>query len=578
MSTRRFAGRLLLTLSSLTIASASPVVAQSAGSLGAAGRPGFRFPVRVSGQASAFGEFYARSNGQARRPSGVWRVALTPRMTIAGEVTVGLDILLSTNGSDLRQNINQLGVSPSWRWGTVYAGDFNLDYSKYTVQGTRIRGGGFDIRPGFFRISFQGGRAQRTVLPGSEVKAFPRNLFAGTIGVGSRSGSQLNVTISKTKDGLSGIESDLLFFDTTFVDTIPEGLRPQVDTRAQENSVVGVGGQLVFLDRRLRIRGEMAASLTNYDLLSQEVDLESEGITVPPVIGTLLTTMQPVRLSSSSDVAYNVDAQYRTSAVQLGAGYERIGAGYSSLGLPYLINDRQAYQGDASFRLFKNKVGIQAKFRHLDNNLVDQKRARIARNTATAVVSWQPSNAVTTTLSALVNTIADDAPAESRTLDSRSVALIATTAFQVRLVTPALLSLSYNFQQTTNETGATFVPDVVVHNWSTTVQFSVSPALRLGPSVSGAFTKVETRSLEQNVFLGFRASARFLDGRMRTNATLSRTFSSGREISGLRANMSYPLTWGTTASLRARVMRYSALADRSAFAETFLTLSLARSF
>ena len=577
MSARLYAGRLLLLLGALMTVAADPIVAQGAGRP-VTSQPGFRFPFRVSGQASGFGEFYTRSNGRARRPSSVWHTALTPRVTLPGEIKVGLDILLSTDGSDVRQNINQFGVSPSWRWGTIYGGDFNLDYSKYTVQGTRLRGGGFDIRPGPFRIAFQGGRAQRTVLPGTQVAAFPRNLFAAMIGVGSASGSQLNVTVLKTKDLVSGIDSSLLFFDTTFVDTIPEALRPRVETRAQENAVIGLGGQLALFGRRFRIRGEMAASLTNFDLLSQEVDLESQELTVPPVIGPLLTALLPVRLSSSSDIAYNIDTRYRTKAVQVGGGYERIGAGYTSLGLPYLINDRRAYRADAAFRLFHNRFGIQGKFRRLDNNLANQKRAAITRNTATAVLSWQPSNAVTTTLSALVNTIVNDAATDSGALDNRSVALIATTAFQIRLVTPALLSLNYNYQRTTNAMGATFVPDVTVHNWSTAVQFSLSRAVRLGPSISGAFTNVENRSLERNVFLGFRVSGRFLDGKLRTNATLSRTFSSGREISGVRAQVSYPLTWSTTAALRARVMRYSGLADQSAFSETFVTLSLARSF
>src|SRR5690625_7751885 len=97
--------------------------------------------------------------------------------------------LLSSEGVDLRQNINQIGLSPSWRWITLHLGDFSRGYSPYTLEGTRLRGAGIDLTPGIFTFSVQGGRAQRTVAPGAGATGDKRKMFAARWGVEGGRGS-----------------------------------------------------------------------------------------------------------------------------------------------------------------------------------------------------------------------------------------------------------------------------------------------------------------------------------------------------------------------------------------------------
>src|SRR5882672_10529973 len=101
------------------------------------------------------GELYGVRGIQSRRPGQSWRVSMSPQMTLFGEFSVGLSMLLSSEGSDFRQNISQLGLNPRYKWATLHLGDFSQNYSSYTVEGTRIRGAGLDLRPGILRFSVQ---------------------------------------------------------------------------------------------------------------------------------------------------------------------------------------------------------------------------------------------------------------------------------------------------------------------------------------------------------------------------------------------------------------------------------------
>jgi hypothetical protein len=501
-------------------------------------------------------------------------------MTVLNAVQLSVDALVSTDQAEFRQNINQLGLSPSWRWVRLHLGDFSRGYSPYTVEGVRLRGAGVDLTPGLFRFSVQGGRAQRMVSGFGDGTVYQRNLFAARLGVGPEAGSHLNLTFLTAKDDVGAEERGLIVGDTILLDTIPADLRPEIDTRPQENVAVGLDGQLSLFRSAFTVRGEIGASLITHDLLADSVDLDVDELPISRGLAGALGKLQPVRISSAFDIAYQLESTINLRGTRLRGGFEEVGPGYTSLGLPQMLNDRRAYHFGGTGRLWQGRMGLNGQYRHQTNNLLGQRRNTVDRNTMSLSTSLRPTDRLTTTLSGILTSMVNDAPADSAKLDTRSLALTANAAVQQELFgRPGVVSLGYNFQRTTEGNPLAQIPSVNTHNVTTSVQIPVSDRVSLSPSVSGVLTRGEGMDEDQhNIFLGFQGNGRFLDGDLRTSANLTQTINQGRQIFAANARASYPLGWGTDLAASARFNRYSSFNQRPGFQEALASISISRSF
>ena len=99
---------------------------------------GFSLPLALRGHATLSGDFYHAGRIDARRPGSLYRMNSGARTDLFGGMSLNVDLVWSDEGVDFRQNVNQMGINPTWWWGGVYAGDFNLDYSRYLVQGLSL--------------------------------------------------------------------------------------------------------------------------------------------------------------------------------------------------------------------------------------------------------------------------------------------------------------------------------------------------------------------------------------------------------------------------------------------------------
>lgn len=165
-------------------------------------------PVTISGEIGAYGELYNISNIPNRRPNSTGRLFLRPTIDILGLLQIPFEILLSTEGSSARQNLNQFGINPKWDWGSAHLGDFNEDFSKFTLNGIKIRGGGLNINPGIFRFSTAAGFTNKAVNGGAQNGAYDRFLLAAKIGVGKEDETNFNLIVLKAKDKVSSIDQD----------------------------------------------------------------------------------------------------------------------------------------------------------------------------------------------------------------------------------------------------------------------------------------------------------------------------------------------------------------------------------
>lgn len=532
-------------------------------------------PLHVRGTATVTSDLYRNSGIDARRPGAAWRMNLTPQMTLFETVTMNFDILLSSEESDFRQNINQIGLNPTWSWGGVHLGDFTRDYSQYTVQGSRLRGAGIDLTPGIFNFSVQGGRLQRIASGELDAPVYRRNMIAGSAGIGREMGSHLNLSFITARDDLR--QEDRIVQDTILIDTIHVDLRPETTTRPQENLAVGLDGQLVLFDNALTLAGGAATSLYTRDILADTIDLSAAPSPVPGGIERVVG--RDARLSSSVDYAYQAEATFALRGMRLRGGFEHVGPGYTSLGLPYLINDRQSYHINGLTRLWEGRITVQGQYRTQTNNLTGHKRNTVDRTTANASITARLSEKLTTTVSGLATTLANDAVADSARLDTRAYAVTTNAALQHELFGRAsVFSIDYSLQRTEDGALLAAVPSVTTHNATGSVQLSLTQTLSVAPSISFAITRGESVETRENVFFGFSGNGRFLDGDLRTTANLTHTTSQGRQITGALFRASYPLGWGTDVTFQARHTQYGAFGDRPAFQESFATTSVSRSF
>ena len=161
---------------------------------------------RISGDIGVYGELYSMQGQPERRPKSTGRIFFRPTLNLFNLIQIPFEFLISSEGSSARQNINQFGINPSWDWGNLHLGDFTEDYSQYTLNGIKIRGGGVNITPGNFRLSTSAGYTQRSVPGGAQDGSFKRFLFAAKIGYGSEASSYVDFIFLRAKDEVGSLD------------------------------------------------------------------------------------------------------------------------------------------------------------------------------------------------------------------------------------------------------------------------------------------------------------------------------------------------------------------------------------
>lgn len=547
----------------------------SAGDDGGGGFLGF-FDPQVSGQASLSSELYTAGSIDPRRPAAIWRMNSGARTNLFGGMSLNVNLIFSDEGVDFRQNVNQLGFNPTWDWGGLYAGDFTLDYQGYVVRGSRVRGGGVMYDPGNWRASVQAGRLEREEsLAGDDHQSYNRTMVAFKSGLGRERDTHLNLTVLRAWDALA--DGGIVRPDTLLLDTIPVDLRPEVEDRPQENWALGLDGQLSLLDDRLTLEAEASASLITRD---REASLVSETGVVPGSgAEDAVSDLADIRISTALDYAVNTGLRYQLPFGSVDGSFEYVGPGFGSLGVPYLLNDRRNWDLGGSFRLLRGRLAVQTRYLNQANNLTSQRRNTVNRNTVQAAIIARPLRSVSINVSGVYNTMVNDATSDLDRLDNQAIALNTGVAWRHELLGMRnSLGLEYGYQETESRDTWIGASRIWTQRVSGSYQFRVTREISLSPKVSLVLTRGTGLEERKNTRLGFNGRARFLDGRLRTSASVSNTTSSGRDAFSTRIRASYPVVWGTELSLQVRHQRYSALGRRPAFNESFFTFGLSRSF
>ena len=329
-----------------------------------------------SGSFGAYGELYQTTAKYKRLPSSTARSTLNFTFGF-WKFQIPVQIVLSTEEVSYRQNFNRFGLNPTIGIFTFHAGDFAGRISPFTVSGISIRGGGIEIAPSWMRFMVIYGQTQRAVNdPRAMTYAFKRMLLGAKLGFGNH---------NKT------------FFELNFVKAIDDSNSvnlPDDSTKIhpQENMVLGANGQLVLFGNHLRISGEGAASVYTLNLRSDKVDKDQ--IDIPNWVDKFYT----IRLTTRLDYAYRGQIRVSTRRFRGVAGYQWIGPGFTSLGLPYTMNDRERYNGNAFIQVLPRKVTLRGMFSYSHDNLDNQKVKTLKHLNYMAGLTVRPVQPVTLNL------------------------------------------------------------------------------------------------------------------------------------------------------------------------------------
>ncbi len=305
-----------------------------------------------SGSFGAFGELYQTTSQYKRLPSSIARSTLNLNFGF-WKFQIPVQIVVSTEEVTFRQSFNRFGINPQIGIFTFHLGDFAGTISRYTVSGISIRGGGIEIAPRWMRFELLYGQTQRAVNdPRAMTYAYNRMLWAGKLGFGLKDKSHIEFNFAKAKDDSNSVNMPA----------------DSVNIYPQDNLVLGSNAQLVLFNNALRLQGEFAASIHTLNTRAPKIN-EEDVQDIPAWVNN----MYDLRLSTRVDYAYNADLRVNTKYFRGQAGYEWIGPGFISLGLPYTMNDRVKYKGNAFIQIMPGKLTFRGLYNYSHDNLKSQK-------------------------------------------------------------------------------------------------------------------------------------------------------------------------------------------------------------
>jgi len=389
---------------------------------------------KYSGQIGLYGELYSISGKESRRPTATGRVFFRPTITLFNNFNINFDVLLSTDGSYARQQINRISLHPEWGWGKAHIGDFSHQFSNFTLNGETITGGGLELYPGIFRFEIVGGRTKRKVENGLYNSTYARYLAGVKLGIGKEGGSFFNINVIKAKDDISSLPR--IAPGNSEIAGSARILTPK------ENLVVGINTNL-NLYKLFNFSGEIAASVFTRDLNSSLIHSDK----IPSFIDKIFK----IRNSTNIDFAYRAAMKFNYDIANAGVSYLVINPGYQSLGLNSNINDNRSITANAGIILLKKKLTLRGNYRFQNNNLLSQKQFTVTRTSFGLSARFQPIRKISISINTLRNIMKNDAQIENNKMKNVVSVYSINTLWQLSLLKMShSLSISYSQQESKN--------------------------------------------------------------------------------------------------------------------------------
>lgn len=355
--------------------------------------------VRVSGSASVTSDFYELTSDpsiaqKGRRPAVLHRLVFAPTITIAGIVTLPLNVMITypeTNTTtpsitapslmELFTNpANALGLSsfsPKLGWAQLHLGSHTPQLSELSGGDLQLFGVGVDLTPGIFQASASRGIIQRAVEPDASRGingAYRRTMTMGRIAVGNPDTTSVGVNLVYASDDPTSLRSSIV----SIVPSGPFEGDPSVilpaDTirlRAEEGAIASVDMKTRIADG-VTIAAEGAISAFTRDIGSNVLDPSDN-----PLSG-LFTA----RTSTRFDGAANATLAFRYASWGISLSGLYMGAGFQPLGYPFQQTDRMDLKVSPMLNLLNGDLTFSGTIGQRVNNLSETKGERLTQTIA----------------------------------------------------------------------------------------------------------------------------------------------------------------------------------------------------
>ena len=355
--------------------------------------------VRVSGSASVTSDFYELTSDpsiaqKGRRPAVLHRLVFAPTITIAGIVTLPLNVMITypeTNTTtpsitapslmELFTNpANALGLSsfsPKLGWAQLHLGSHTPQLSELSGGDLQLFGVGVDLTPGIFQASASRGIIQRAVEPDASRGingACRRTMTMGRIAVGNPDTTSVGVNLVYASDDPTSLRSSIV----SIVPSGPFEGDPSVilpaDTirlRAEEGAIASVDMKTRIADG-VTIAAEGAISAFTRDIGSNVLDPSDN-----PLSG-LFTA----RTSTRFDGAANATLAFRYASWGISLSGLYMGAGFQPLGYPFQQTDRMDLKVSPMLNLLNGDLTFSGTIGQRVNNLSETKGERLTQTIA----------------------------------------------------------------------------------------------------------------------------------------------------------------------------------------------------
>lgn len=495
----------------------------------------------ISGDAGAYGELYSTSRDVARRPGATGRLYLRPTFTFLNNFSISFDLFVSTEGSNARQQINRFALHPEWSWGKAHIGDFNHKFSDYSLNGISIRGGGVEINPGWFRFRAMGGETRRPIVGSAYNSVYRQYLGAIKLGLGKERASYFDLNVVLARDDSNSVPKSTFITDTTGSVT-----STQVGITPQENLLVGFNTDLKIIKNMLRLRAEGTASLFTQNTYADEAEVDG----VPDFMGSLFT----LRNSSNADFAYKGILDFKYDFFNSSFKYQVINPGFRSLGMTSVINDKRKYGGNLGFRLFNNILMLNVRYDAQNDNLLNQKKFTLERNTIGVNAVVRPIQTLSIMFNVIQNKMFNDSVSDTVKIDSK----VSTFGTNISYQFPAFgfrnsAMLGYSHQVSSNYNfylgGSN---DVTVKNIFANLSTTINSMWSFSPGFTAVIIDTWTGDTNQTMTFNLKVNGRFFNSRWNNSLTMSLSNSDFTNVTQANFQSDFRITSSDIVKLKVR--------------------------
>ncbi|HJN97698.1 MAG TPA: hypothetical protein QGF51_01855 [Candidatus Marinimicrobia bacterium] len=385
------------------------------------------------------------------------------------------NVKITTQEQALYQPRNVLGFEIALKdYATINVGDSNPRLSHFTMNGKRIRGLNTNFKWSWFNLHFVQGEINRAI-EGDLEKAysysidtdddgtkflslsrngytFKQNVMAGRLALGRGEKIQWGLNFMKARDDTNSVTQELNNAEivyspdaTGFVSGLDSGVVYTISdlgTKAhflegknwagdgpKDNLVIGTDLGISLFNKRLRLDGELAFSMTNNNIwggpltlaqldtmIDDSVDnkLSSFDLSRFPdpadyenilIINPNLAPLVPIDINAFGDSA-TVDLTdavlsmpslaYRGRAITnfygnyLAVEYSQVGPEFNSLANPYLVKNKREFSISDKLKLLQNRLMLTMGYKHQDDDILTTVENLKSQNTMSLGINALP--------------------------------------------------------------------------------------------------------------------------------------------------------------------------------------------